>query len=365
MKKSAGIYIHIPFCRSKCPYCDFYSHAGNEEQLSGYTAVLTEKISEAAKKYELCADSLYFGGGTPGLLGAERLCGLIGAVRDSFGIADGSEVTVEVNPCCNTDFELLRRGGANRISIGVQSANDNELKMLGRQHDRETAAECIRAAANGGFDNISLDLMLGIPFQTKESLRRSVDFCAESGASHISAYLLKIEEGTVFHKKGDSLPLPDEDEAAELYEELCALMKEYGYEHYEISNFCKKGFEGRHNLKYWHDEEYLGIGPSAHSFINGKRFYYPRNMKRFYADEVIDDGTGGDEEEFIMLGLRLSEGITRDGFFLRFGRELPEKYIKRARVFTDSGLVRITEDGFALTENGFLVSNSLIAEIIG
>ena len=362
--KKAGIYIHIPFCLSKCPYCDFYSRPGNENQLSEYTSVLKEKIISASEKYDFRADSLYFGGGTPGILGAERLIGLVGVVRDSFGIDDDAEITAEINPSGKIDFSALRIGGFNRISIGLQSANDNELKVLGRKHSKDEAKNCIRDVSECGFDNISLDLMIGIPYQTKESLKRSVDFCAENGAAHISAYLLKIEEGTLFHKKKDSLVLPDDDEAADLYEELCVLMKEYGYEHYEISNFCKRGYEGRHNLKYWHDEEYLGIGPSAHSFIDGKRFCYPRSMKGFKNDEIIDDGSGGDEEEFIMLGLRLSEGITRERFYSRFGRELPEMYINRAKMFSGSGLVSVTKDGFSLTEKGFLVSNTLIAEII-
>ena len=206
--------------------------------------------------------------------------------------------------------------------------------------------------------------MIALPGQTKSSLERSVEFCAEQGAKHISAYILKIEPQTVFYKNREKLNLPDDDEAAELYEILCELMKQYGYKHYEISNFCKSVYESRHNLKYWHDEEYIGIGPSAHSFIDGKRFYCPRKMKSFEADESIPDGEGGGEEEFIMLGLRLSEGITNERYLQKFGKTIPEKYLRNAQRFEKAGLVRISDSGFALTEKGFMVSNSLITEIL-
>ncbi len=363
---NTGIYIHIPFCEKKCPYCDFYSHKANETEIDDYVSALSEKIYAFSEKYKYTADSLYFGGGTPGLIGAKRLAGLVSDVKNSFGIYKNSEITVEVNPTNeDIDFEMLKCAGINRISIGLQSANDNELKELGRLHNTQQAKKCIKKVKASGIDNISLDLMLGIPYQTKESLKRSIDFCIEQGAKHISAYLLKIEEGTIFHKKRESLVLPTDDESADLYEELCRLMNEYGYEHYEISNFCKRGFEGKHNLKYWHDEEYIGIGASAHSFIEGRRFYFPKNMKKFFSGEITYDSTGGDEQEFIMLGLRLSEGITKERFYSRFGKEIPDEYIKRAEKFVKSGYVRTSQNGFALTEKGFLISNYLISEIIG
>lgn len=364
MMDAAGVYIHVPFCAKKCPYCDFYSHAGNEKTYNAYTDMLLEKIAYWGEKLDRKADTLYFGGGTPSLLGAERLVRIAERVRNCFG-NDITETTVEVNPSREDfDFGKLIKGGINRISVGLQSADDEELKFLGRQHDSAQAKKCINAAKNAGFENISLDLMIALPDQTKSSLERSVEFCAEQGAKHISAYILKIEPQTVFYKNREKLNLPDDDESAELYETLCDLMKQYGYNHYEISNFCKSGYESRHNLKYWHDEEYIGIGPSAHSFIDGKRFYCPRKMKSFEEDEYIPDGEGGGEEEFIMLGLRLSEGITNERYLQKFGKTIPEKYLRNAQRFEKSGLVRISDSGFALTEKGFMVSNSLITEIL-
>lgn len=368
--EATGIYIHIPFCAGKCPYCDFYSGLPDKREILRYTDKLAERIEKKAESLDADgllqkADTLYFGGGTPSLLGAENLSRLISTVRKSFGLTDSPEITVEVNPCCRSfDFEMLKNGGANRISIGLQSADDSELRILGRRHSLADAEKCIIRARQAGFDNISLDLMIATPGQTHESLKRSVSFCTKAGAEHISAYILKLEPGTEFYRIQDSLLLPDEDKTAELYELMCQLLHEAGYEHYEISNFCRSGHEGRHNLRYWLDEEYLGFGPSAHSFFGGRRYYCPRSMEDFYSDITIDDGPGGDEEEFIMLGLRLSGGITDERFLSRFGHALPEKYKKRAAGMEASGLVKISDNGFALTEKGFLVSNAVIGKIL-
>ena len=273
--KKCGIYIHIPFCSKKCPYCDFYSRSGTDKLYDEYTAAMLRSLGSSPYRGEYAAATLYFGGGTPGLVGAERLALMIEEVKQDFGLdTENSEITVELDPADESiDLDLLKRVGVNRISIGLQSSDDRELKLLGRRHNAEQAERFIERVKASGFENYSLDLMLAIPGQTAESLERSVRFCAESGASHISSYILKIEPNTVFYKKRDELELPGDDEAADMYEYLCRLMSEYGYKHYEISNFCKEGFEGKHNLIYWHDEEYLGFGPSAHSFADGSRFY--------------------------------------------------------------------------------------------
>lgn len=365
--KKIGIYIHIPFCEKKCPYCDFYSRKGNEQLYDEYTVNLCEKIMFSTYSGKVIADSLYFGGGTPGLLGADRIGRIIDAVRHSFSIdTDNSEVTVELNPGGrDIDFPYLRVVGVNRISLGMQSAVSEELKTLGRHHSTEDVINCIKKARKAGFENISLDLMIAVPGQTPESLKESVLFCIGQGVTHLSAYILKIEPNTLFYRKKGSLDLPNDDETAEMYEYLCSLMKENGYEHYEISNFCKSGFEGKHNLKYWHDEEYIGFGASAHSFIDGRRFYYPRSIESFYNDEIIDDGEGGSEEEYIMLGLRLSEGISEDRFKKKFGYDLPPHYLRKCSTLEKAGILRILpEGGFALTEKGFLVSNAVITDLI-
>ncbi len=361
-----GIYIHIPFCRQKCPYCNFYSKNAGEDEYDKYTDKICSQITDFAKEKRIVADTLYFGGGTPTVTGADRIIKIISAAKKSFGLnSSDTEITVEVNPeKSDIDFGLLRSAGCNRISIGLQSANDDELKFLGRLHNTLDAKKCILSAKNSGFENISLDLMIALPGQTYEKLRRSVDFCANQGAKHISAYILKIEEGTIFYKNRNNLSMTDDDRTADMYEYLCSVMKEYGYDHYEISNFCKPGYEGRHNLKYWHDEEYIGFGPSSHSFFCGRRFYRPANFKRFYEGEVISDGAGGDTEEFIMLGLRLAEGITNERFRTKFGTDIPDIYKKRAEIFQAAGLTKTFDNGFALTEKGFMVSNSIIAEIL-
>lgn len=359
-----GIYIHIPFCAKKCPYCDFYSRRGTQEDFDNYTELVCRQLRQQAEG--LRADTLYFGGGTPGIIGAERLSEMIRTAQQCCGLdAPGTEITAEVNPSGEDfDFARLYEAGANRISIGMQSVNADELQLLGRQHSAPQVQQCIDRARAAGFENISLDLMIALPHQTKEKLLRSIAFCEENAIPHVSAYLLKIEEGTLFYRKREQLSLPDEDTAADLYDFLCSQMAARGYEHYEISNFCKSGYEGRHNLKYWHDEPYLGIGAAAHSFLNGQRWYYPRSIQDFADDQRIPDGTGGDEEEFIMLGLRLKEGITEERFRRRFGKSIPERYYRNAAKYEKIGLTCIGADGFSLTEKGFPVSNAVIAGIL-
>ena len=363
--KPIGLYLHIPFCRSKCPYCDFFSKRADEAEFGRYTDILSGRIALYGERLKRRADTVYFGGGTPSLLGSERLCTLLSCAKESFDVSDDAEITLEVNPeRKNIDFDSLRRGGFNRVSIGLQSANDNELRLLGRLHSVKDASDCIKQAQNAGFENISLDLMIATPAQTMDSLKRSVEFCASHGAAHVSAYLLKIEQGSVFHRKKDSLVLPDDDEQAEMYLGTVRLLKEYGYEQYEISNFARAGRESRHNLKYWHDEEYLGLGPAAHSFIDGRRRYFERSFESFFGDKSVDDGEGGSMEEYVMLGLRLSEGVIFRRFTERFGCCVPEEYLSNARKFIRAGYTEVTDEYMKLTQRGFLLSNALIGEIL-
>ncbi len=329
-----------------------------------YTDRLCERIALSGQKYQRRADTVYFGGGTPSFIGAERLCRILRSVKESFK-ADAHEITLEVNPeKKDLDFEMLRAEGFDRISIGLQSANDNELEKLGRLHSVKDAVECISRAKRAGFDNISLDLMIATPGQTMDSLRRSIEFCAEHGATHISAYILKLEQGTRYYKQRHELMLPDDDIQADMYLGAVSELSKYGYKQYEISNFAKDGFKGRHNLKYWHDEEYSGFGPSAHSFIDGRRFYFGRSFEDFYNGRIIDDGTGGDTEEYIMLGARLSEGITNTSFQKRFGTDIPQIYINNAMKLNNTGLIIADNSSFRLTERGFLLSNLIIAKIL-
>ena len=361
-----GIYIHIPFCDGKCYYCSFFSRCANETEYDRYTEKLIERIKESGVKYPRLVDTIYFGGGTPSVLGADRLCMILDVVKASFSVAEDAEITVEANPASAgmIDFAKLREVGFNRLSIGLQSSHDTELKALGRRHSADDAKETVLSAQRAGFDNISLDLMLAIPYQTDQSLADSVRFCADLGIQHISAYILKIEEGTVFYQKRESLPLFDDDRQAQLYELAVSTLAECGYRQYEISNFCQNGYESRHNLRYWHDEEYLGLGPSAHSFIDGKRFYCPDDMESFYKDVTEFESNGGDAEEYIMLALRLSEGLVFSRYEERFGESLSPMLLARAKQLERSGLVKLRENSISLTTKGMLVSNAVIGYLL-
>ncbi len=364
--KPIGLYIHIPFCESKCPYCDFYSRRGSDAQMDSYVDAVAASVRKWGSTLRREADTLYFGGGTPSLLGAERLLKMVSVAKESFGLAD-AEITVEVNPqaCSRSFFNKLYNGGVNRLSVGLQSARDEELKLLGRRHTAAQALDSVLAAQDAGFDNISLDLMLATQGQTEQSLAFSVEFCEKAGVQHISAYLLKIEPDTVYGKKPEQLFLPDEDTARGLYLSACKLLENAGFAQYEISNFAKPGRESRHNLKYWNDEEYLGVGPAAHSMVDGKRFFYPRSIERFIAGEAPqDDGTGGGEEEYAMLRLRLRDGLDGALYFQRFQAEIPQIYYKNAARFSSAGFCECGPHGIRLTQSGFLVSNYLISEIL-
>lgn len=339
-----GLYYHIPFCRSKCPYCDFFSVK--------YDGALAEKYINALinemKKYNGSFDTIYFGGGTPSMLKAELIGRIIEESRKQFEIADNCEITVECNPSKDmaADFEKYVSYGVNRISIGMQSARNEERFALGRVAGKEQTAKTVSDAKAAGITNISLDLMLGTPKQTLESLDETFDFIAGMHVTHISAYMLKIEEGTKFYEMQSRLALPDEETVADMYLKTISELKKLGFNQYEISNFSKPSFESRHNLKYWQLEEYLGIGASAHSFWRGKRFYYDKNMN------IVPDGEGGSDEEKIMLGLRLNGGIDKS---------LVKKDYKK---FADMGFIKETDKKIALTSQGMLVSNLIISELI-
>ena len=353
--KNAGLYIHIPFCRSKCPYCDFYSLRLDESAANVYTDTLIHRIPALAAKYNITADTVYIGGGTPSALGAERLGRIIGAAREWS--APSFETTVEINPFDaakkNFDFALLRESGVNRISMGMQSANDGERRALGRLSGRDDVSLAVKRAQDAGIDNISLDLMLAVPGQTVDSLKDSIAFCADAGVRHVSAYILKIEEGTRFY------------ETCELYLTACEELEKRGFMQYEISNFAEPGYESRHNLKYWDCDEYLGIGPAAHSFIDGRRFFFPRYIESFIAGcEPTDDGEGGSFEEYLMLRLRLNKGLVFSEAEERFGHGVPEDMIKKCIEFSKAGLTVCDSEHIALTRQGFLVSNAVISELI-
>ena len=363
-----GLYVHVPFCVRKCPYCDFYSLTATEETMDRYTEAVCAALHREGERFP-SADTLYFGGGTPSLLGPKRLHRLVTAARDAFSL-HGAEITMEANPAEHLYevFSAFEAAGGNRVSIGLQAANDAALQRLGRRHTVAESGEAVAAAKRAGIRNVSLDLMLGTEGQRPEDVRAAAQVCAAWEATHVSAYLLKLEEGTPFGKTPP--PLPDEDATAALYLEACEALDAAGYRQYEISNFARDGFASRHNLKYWNSEPYLGLGPSAHSFYGGRRWTYPRDLAAFLggADripEADEDGTIAEagEEEYALLRLRLCDGLQAADFEKKFARPLPEGWRERAAALPSS-LVRADAEGIRLTREGFLLSNTLIAAIL-
>ena len=367
-KNPAGLYIHVPFCMQKCRYCDFYSFPKGEEYFGIYKNRVIEAIEFYGKRYARSYNSLYFGGGTPLLLGEKHLCDIMEAAKPY--LTPDAEVTAEGNPGVSerVDFSVLKAAGINRLSFGLQSANERELSALGRIHSPKEAEETVKAAQKAGFDNISLDLMLGIPYQTEESLKNSIEFCSALGVSHISSYMLKIEEGTPLSKSELRFLCADEEKAADFYLLACEELEKRGYKQYEISNFAKEEKRSFHNLRYWLDDEYIGIGPSAHSFMEGRRFYFDRSIADFlekpFGEIEKEESSGGGWEEYAMLRLRLTEGLDVSELAEKFPEVSAEKIFENAKPFESPGLLRINGTRISFTPKGFLLSNALTAEIL-
>lgn len=341
---AAGLYIHIPFCFSKCPYCDFYSTKYTPTAADAFA----EKLGGQMQDYTGSFDTVYFGGGTPSILEPQVLTGILQAVRDHFTIDPAAEITVECNPSKDLtgDMEQYAAAGINRVSIGMQSAVDRERFALGRRAGSGEVARTVAAAKAAGITNISLDVMLGTPKQTPDSLEETFAFIERMQVTHISAYLLKIEPGTPFDRLQGKLALPEEDTVCQMYLQTVERLGQLGFAQYEISNFARPGYESRHNLKYWLLEPYLGLGPSAHSLWNGRRFYFDRDWV------WQDEGPGGDREEQILLGLRLNRGIPEDWL-----THDPAPYVA-------GGFMRRANARISLTPRGMLVSNTILAELL-
>lgn len=335
------MYIHVPFCLRKCPYCDFYSVAGAEGLYREYVNAVVRNLGCYSETF----DTVYFGGGTPSLIS-----GYIGEILSAVHIAPDAEITMECNPATMDGicFGMIKDSGVNRLSIGVQSLRDNELKRLGRLHSAAQAEDIILAAHGAGFENISADVMLGIPEQTADSLADTLERLAALPITHISAYMLTLEPATPFGKAPPA-DMADDEQMAELYALCQRICGKNGFHQYEISNYCRSGSECRHNLKYWHDEEYLGIGPAAHSFYKGKRFAVPHDLEMFLRShrqltEDNDDDPGSYDER-VMMGLRLSEGIEESLYkpFEGALRLIPEEYYT-----LKDGRLALTAEGFPL-----------------
>ena len=376
--KNLGIYIHIPFCRSKCQYCDFYSLGGarNREAMDKYLQAITDHIRQCAKlSPNHVVDTVYFGGGTPSFFGAEGLEKILSEIMKRFTMDKSPEISLEANPDSVTTQSLsrLHRAGFNRISIGIQSDDDEMLKKLGRPHNYMQAKSAVASARRAGFTNVSVDLMYGLPGQTTEAWQRTLQTVLDLEPDHISCYGLKVEENTPLHEYYQLANLPDDDKQADMYLDACRILESRGLHQYEISNFSRNGFECRHNLKYWQGDEYLGFGPAAASDFGGKRFTVRRDLEG-YIQGISENGTILSEcesvpkkeraGEYVMLRLRTTRGIEAEeytkSFLLPFGplEKLMQKYEK-------NGLAQKTELGrWRLTPKGFLVSNSIIVELL-
>lgn len=385
MKKELEIYIHIPFCVRKCAYCDFLSGPGNKEKMDKYVATLLTEIRGVPKSDVPLSlfdevTSVFFGGGTPSILEAEKIAEILNVLKENFNVARDAEITIEANPGTVTKekLETYRSAGVNRISFGLQSTNNEELKLLGRIHTYEEFVESYQLARECGFDNINVDLISAIPRQTVESWEKSLKQIIELEPEHVSAYSLIIEEGTPFSKmygegtKGEK-ELPTEEDERMMYQRTEELLAEAGYHRYEISNYAKNGRECKHNLGYWERKDYLGIGLGAASLINNERFKNTDDIE-CYINEVQNLFQIREEkvrlteteqmEEFIFLGLRKMQGISIKQFEMTFGKTLESCYGEKIKKMEQEQLV-VRENGFLrLTHKGIDISNYVFAEIL-
>ena len=338
--------------------------------MAAYTDAVVREIREYSSPCRIKVNTVFFGGGTPSVLPAEMFLKITYAVSEVFDIADDAEFSVEVNPgAVSADtLRAYRKAGVNRISIGLQSTHADELSSLGRIHSYEEFLQTYREIRACGFSNINIDLMYGIPNQTKSSFSQTLDRVIALGPEHISAYGLIIEEGTVFFEKRTSLNLPSEDSECEMYGIACERLSASGYSHYEISNYAKPGFECKHNLKYWRDEEYIGIGLSAHSCYLGKRYSNTSVLSRYIKDkhprECLSENAASDPFEYAMLRLRLAEGLSTLEYENKFGAPFAIGKENTVADFVKYGLLKINGERISLTEKGFYLSNHILAQLL-
>ena len=365
-----ALYFHIPFCEAKCPYCDFYSVPASQGAMDAYLAAVLRAL-ECFPGPLGPLDTVYFGGGTPSLWGGRRMGAVLGAVAHRFGIRAGAEVTAECNPHSVLPRELaaMAAAGVNRVSLGLQSADEAQLRRLGRLHTAADVARAVEQVGRAGIRHISLDLMLATPGQTAADIDQAVALCGRLGVEHVSAYLLKVEPGTPFARQQVERECPDEDGQADVYLHAVRALAAGGWEQYEISNFAREGRVARHNLTYWDCRDYLGVGPAAHSFFAGRRRFFPRDLAAFCAAENPwalweDDGPGGSWEEYVMLRARLSAGISRQELAVRYPRLDPAPLWERAKQLPRH-LVEVDGERIRLTTQGFLLSNPIIAALLG
>lgn len=377
MNGGMELYLHMPFCVRKCAYCDFLSFSTDQETQNLYTRRLREDIDAMGKKYgDIPVDTIFIGGGTPSVPDSALIVGIMEHVRKAFHVAEGAEISMEANPGTVTREKLTdyRRAGINRLSFGLQSANDRELKLLGRIHTWAEFLESFHLARECGFTNINIDLMSALPGQTRESWKDTLKRVTDLNPEHISAYSLIIEDGTPFGEKYGSEEgrklLPDEDSEREMYHETKRFLRDCGYERYEISNYAKPGRACRHNIGYWTGLPYLGLGLGASSYMDGCRFAVNSDMKQYLEEKPgmftdVEKLTKKDmEEEFFYVGLRMTAGVSLPEFERRFGVSAKDVYPGLMETFVAEKAAVFQGDRFVLTDYGLDVSNYIMAQFL-
>jgi oxygen-independent coproporphyrinogen-3 oxidase len=364
-----GLYVHIPYCVRKCNYCDFCSLPNGRGAVpEDYVEALVREISSYCKSERMLLDTLYFGGGTPSLLSPEQLGSIMSAIRDGFDISPAAEITFEANPGTLTleRARAFKSYGFNRVSLGLQSIHDKEMKKLGRIHSYDDFLTTYEMLRKEKFDNVSVDLMYGIPHQTKDSFEQTLRAVVALSPEHISVYGLIVEEGTPFFDD-EALELPTLDEECDMYDLARSLLAEAGYEHYEISNYARNGYRSRHNSLYWNLGEYIGVGAAAHSFIDSVRYCNTSEVSEYIASASPRSATDDNIDapfEYAMLKLRMSDGFSLSEYEHRFKRSFTEGKDELLSRLAREGLVILDGDRIALTERGFYLSNSILVEIL-
>jgi oxygen-independent coproporphyrinogen-3 oxidase len=383
-----SIYLHVPFCATKCTYCAFNTYTHLETLIEPFTDALIREIEIVGRsKPNQQVGTVFFGGGTPSLLTPQQFARILAALRDNFAVDADAEITLEANPNdLNRDYmSALRRIGLNRISIGMQSANENELELFKRRHDNDAVVRAVSAARAGGFDNLNLDLIYGFPHQTLESWQNTLGQMLALHPEHISLYALGLEDGTplkAWVERG-RLPAPDDDLAADMYELASDLLAQHGYEQYEISNWSLPGYQCRHNLQYWVNDPYVGVGPGAHGFAGGVRYSVVLSPQRYI--KVLNEAKDADYEyprtpataestvvdrtaeisETLIMGMRLTQkGIIRAEFIERFGIDLLDLHHDVIEKYRGYGLLSVDDERIRLTDAGRLLSNMVLREFV-
>lgn len=371
--KKLGIYVHIPFCRSKCLYCDFNSYANMENSITPYFSALLKETEIRAKEINSEVDTIYFGGGTPTSVDPKMISAVLEKLFSLYNISPDAEITIECNPG-TIGFEglsALRKSGINRLSLGLQSTDNHMLSVLGRIHTFEDFKHCLTNARKAGFNNISLDLMYGLPDMTLKDWENTLCDAISFDTEHISCYSLKVEDGTPFSAM--QLNLPSDDLTADMYEVALSKLEAGGYSRYEISNFSKPGFTSQHNLKYWHCDDFLGLGAGAYSSIKNRRFsnicsisdyINAISLKGLATQWQTDESDTEKMSEFMFLGLRCTDGVSDKEFKARFNTSFTEVYSSAIKKYTNWGFLIFDGDRLKFSDKAFFVSNTILSEFV-